>query len=96
MEMTNKMTPERARELMEKATPGPWMYWQSGCGPAEVRKQGDGDRFLVSYCHASWKDAAFISALPDITEAYLELATENEQLRAELASYKKHYEQNDA
>lgn len=85
---SNNMTPEKARELMKKATPGPWVY-----APTEKQfygehaatmiwtSQGPGYGTVAETCSCGLvcceqekMDAAFIAAAPDIAQAYLDTA----------------------
>lgn len=70
------MTPERARALLEAATPGPWAprcWWGSEGGVAAVgpRHHGDDEEPGSPAHRRAEADAAIIAAAPDLAAAFL-------------------------
>lgn len=66
--MTPRLTPERVRELLAAATPGPWTHERIGFGGHEVTMDARGGVF-VDREH----DAALIAAAPDLAADVLAL-----------------------
>lgn len=66
--MTPRLTPERVRELLAAATPGPWTHERIGFGGHEVTMDARGGVF-VDRVH----DAALIAAAPDLAADVLAL-----------------------
>lgn len=80
--MADEMTPERARALLEAATPGPWQ--NRGRFIARFPNGGMGSTLPgnVIANAAEVGDAALLAAAPDLARAYLAACEERDRLRA--------------
>jgi hypothetical protein len=81
--VTDPITPELVRALLEKATPGPWTaeHHEVGLSWWGV-EHGDGEITDRLFGDDPGADAALIAAAPSIAAAYLEQAEEIRHLRA--------------
>lgn len=76
------LTAQQIRELMEKATKGPWVDY-GGFVHTEYEYGEEGSIYV---CGSSTKDdSAFIAALPDIAQTALDLYAKVEELEKEKA-----------
>lgn len=97
--MSEPMTPERAREMLEAATPGPWTQWVEHGDVYAGRITVNEPRALASpepdgalHVASCWSDdeqsvadAALIAAAPDLARAYLAEHERAERAEAEAA-----------
>jgi hypothetical protein len=84
--MPEEITPDRVRELLEAATPGPWHAWWDPDGFSMVSPHGAPATTVLAETTPSsggrrWPNAELIAAAPNIAQAYLSVCARKPLIR---------------